>query len=371
MIVDFDELKKYQHGVTMVDGGFDPLHRGHIEYFRAAHQLGLPVLCNVASDQYVSSKHRCLLPEDHRAAIIDSIRYIAFTHINRSSTAVVLSELQPRYYAKGKDWESRLPSEEIDVCRQFGIEIVYLDTVLDSSSRILCDRFLSEHSSMQRQVEVFEELVFSQEPLPPSRYDEEYFTGDWRAAGKRYLLETRRRIEGENPRLIKEVFQPKHVLDMGCGPGMLMYLLYELGVPADGIDFSPHSREFAPPEVGDRIMIGSVTEQLVPDNSYDLVICREVLEHLTVLQIRQAVQNMCRVTSKYIYVTTRFHPNPTSLLAITGQLDVDLTHITLMSKDFLRLLFVLEGFKCRPDLERKMDWLNKGRVLVYEKQTNI
>jgi len=47
---------------------------------------------------------------------------------------------------------------------------------------------------------------------------------------------------------------------------------------------------------------------------------------------------------------------------------VDPTHITLLNKDFLRLLFVLEGCRVRPDLEQKMDWGHKGRVLVYEKQ---
>ena len=30
-------------------------------------------------------------------------------------------------------------------------------------------------------------------------------------------------------------------------------------------------------------------------------------------------------------------------------------------------MFVLEGCRSRPDLEARMDWLNKGRVLVMEK----
>ena len=47
---------------------------------------------------------------------------------------------------------------------------------------------------------------------------------------------------------------------------------------------------------------------------------------------------------------------------------MDPTHITLLNKEFLRCLFVLEGFKSRPDLEDRMDWGNKGRVLVYERQ---
>ena len=138
MILEFDQLKHYRGKVAIVDGAFDPLHHGHIEYFRrAAEQLDVPLLCNVASDRYVSTKHPPLLPEDQRAAIVDAIRYISYTHINRFDTETVLRELRPRYYVKGKDWDGRLPQEQTIICREHGIGIVYLDTVLDSSSRLL------------------------------------------------------------------------------------------------------------------------------------------------------------------------------------------------------------------------------------------
>ena len=138
MIVDFDQLKEYRGRVAMVDGAFDPLHRGHIEYFRAAAaQLDVPLLCNIASDRYVRTKHPPLLPEDQRAAVVDAIRYIAFTHVNRYDTETILRELRPKYYVKGKDWEGRLPPDQVAICSEHGIEVVYLNTVLDSSSRLL------------------------------------------------------------------------------------------------------------------------------------------------------------------------------------------------------------------------------------------
>lgn len=149
MIVEFDQLKDYRGRVAMVDGAFDPLHRGHIEYFRAAaEQLDVPLLCNVACDRYVRSKHPPLLPEDQRAAIVDAIRYITYTHINRFDTEAVLLELRPRYYVKGADWQGRLPVEQVAICREHGIGIVYLDTVLDSSTRIL-QQFASEHPNQR------------------------------------------------------------------------------------------------------------------------------------------------------------------------------------------------------------------------------
>jgi ubiquinone/menaquinone biosynthesis C-methylase UbiE len=215
----------------------------------------------------------------------------------------------------------------------------------------------------------FEARVLAQQPVGSGHYDGEYFVGDWRDEGNNYSLETRRKIEAKNPSLIKEVFQPKKVLDLGCGPGALMHLLWELGVDVDGIDFAESSLTLATPQVRDRIVIGQVTDQtLKPASAYDLVICRETLEHLTVLQVRQAVANMVRMTSKFIYVTTRFHPEPASLLDFTTQFDVDPSHITLLNKDMLRLMFVLEGCRSRPDLEERMDWGRKNRVLVLETQ---
>jgi 2-polyprenyl-3-methyl-5-hydroxy-6-metoxy-1,4-benzoquinol methylase len=214
----------------------------------------------------------------------------------------------------------------------------------------------------------FEQRILAQTPVESAHYDSEYFTGEWRAEGNNYNLETRRQIEARNPSLIKEVFEPSRVLDLGCGPGALMHLLWELGVNVEGIDFAESSKRLATPEVRDRIAIGYVGDaSLKPADSYDLVICREVLEHLTVLQVRQTVANMVRMSSRFIYVTTRFHPDPANLLDFTTQFDVDPSHITLLNKDMLRLMFILEGCRSRPDLEARMDWGGKGRVLVLEK----
>jgi len=214
----------------------------------------------------------------------------------------------------------------------------------------------------------FEQRILAQKATGATHYDSQYFTGEWRDEGNSYSLEVRRTIEGKNPALIKETFEPARALDLGCGPGALMHLLWELGVDVSGIDFAESSRELATQEVRDRIAIGDVADPtLMPDNAFDLVISREVLEHLTVLQVRKAVANMVRMTSKFIYVTTRFHPNPETLLDFNQKDDLDPTHITLLNKDMLRLMFLLEGCRSRPDLEARMDWGGKGRVLVLEK----
>jgi len=137
VIVATEDLGRYRGDVTMVDGGFDPLHAGHVAYFRAAAALGLPVLCNLCPDEWIARKHPPLLAQAERAAILDAIRYVDYTHSSSLATAEVLRRLAPRHYAKGADWRDRLPAEELAVCAELGIDVVYLDTVVDSSTGIL------------------------------------------------------------------------------------------------------------------------------------------------------------------------------------------------------------------------------------------
>lgn len=175
-----------------------------------------------------------------------------------------------------------------------------------------------------------------------------------------YSDEGRRAIEGRNPALVLEhlVRDGDWVLDYGCGPAAhLVRLLNEQiaaqGRPVTVLGYDPQLRR-------SERHVGRAA-------SYDVVICREVLEHLTVREVAATVRRLCALSDRLVYVTTRFAKNPSHLLTVDTADDLDPTHITMGTQAFLRLLFVLEGFKRRPDLENAMDWQNKGRVLVYER----
>jgi cytidyltransferase-like protein len=137
VIVPTDELGGLAGAVTMVSGGFDPLHPGHLAYFRAAAELGAPLLVNVSSDEWVARKHVPLLTQGERIQLIDALELVAYVHAEHGTTAEVLAALRPRYFAKGADWEGRLPEDELRVCSEHGVEIVFLDTVVDSSTDVL------------------------------------------------------------------------------------------------------------------------------------------------------------------------------------------------------------------------------------------
>lgn len=141
MILNTDQLRDFAGQLVMVDGSFDPIHEGHISYFAGAAELGIPVLCNVTPDERTATKHAVLLSQSRRGIVLDSIRYLSFVHLSSISTRDVLELLRPLVYIKGKDWFERggIPMDEQQVCQRLGIEIKYLDTVLNSSSRMLSE----------------------------------------------------------------------------------------------------------------------------------------------------------------------------------------------------------------------------------------
>ena len=60
--------------VVLVTGGFDPLHSGHIEYFKAAKKLGDKLVVGVNSDDWLTRKKgRPFMPIAERAAIIKEL----------------------------------------------------------------------------------------------------------------------------------------------------------------------------------------------------------------------------------------------------------------------------------------------------------
>jgi len=63
--------------VVLVTGGFDPLHKGHIEYFKEAKKLGDKLIVGVNSDEWLTRKKgRPFMPFEDRCAIIKELSIV-------------------------------------------------------------------------------------------------------------------------------------------------------------------------------------------------------------------------------------------------------------------------------------------------------
>src|SRR5262249_47751783 len=133
MLIDEFQRDLLPADFAMVDGCFDPLHRGHVEYFRFARMLSVPVLCNLAADSYIRNRkvRRPLPPEADRAAVIGAMRWIDYVFLAKQGTAWSLEHFRPKYYVKGADWIGTLPSDQVAICRKHRIHIVYANCVLN------------------------------------------------------------------------------------------------------------------------------------------------------------------------------------------------------------------------------------------------
>jgi cytidyltransferase-like protein len=342
-------------GTVLAGGAFDPLHPGHLAYLQAAAAYG-PVCVAVATDAYIQQvKGRpAFLSQSERCALILGLRGVAEVIAqNEYGEVGALETVRPAVYVKGADWAGRLPAEVLAACTRQGVTVQFVDTVRDSSSKRLAAYVTAIHEQGLGQLEA---LIASQKPA----------SEPWQATpAVPYDFESRKKAEGIHPQLIKDVFQPIEVLDAGCGTGLvLVRLLQDLGVHTNGFDKQWAFGMVASGDLSDpRLWMDSI----LSGYRADLVVCRETLEHMTVAGIRHAVTNLCRLSSKFVYVTTRFAPQPAHLFDVQTSDDLDPDHRSMLPQTFLRSLFVLEGFRRRADLEERLDWMKKGRVLVYER----
>ena len=203
-------------------------------------------------------------------------------------------------------------------------------------------------------------------------YDANYF---WKTEERtRYVFEPMAQY-------LKEVFGPKKVLDVGCGMGFLVKWLRTFGVDAYGCDHSAYAighvsdvPYLTPNRIDVRKYVQRETIEglLYPDNSFDLVTCLDVFEHLKPEQAKRAIRELERVTSRYLFMIITVHDEPDKELILPQGAKDDPTHVTVASAEFWHKLFEEEtDMVHRSDLER-LSSINVGQILpwtffIYEK----
>jgi glycosyltransferase involved in cell wall biosynthesis/SAM-dependent methyltransferase len=130
--------------------------------------------------------------------------------------------------------------------------------------------------------------------------------------------------------------KPHRVLDVGCAKGFLVEALRDRGVDAFGIDISEYALSEVRPDIRRFCRLASAWEPL--DGKYDLVVCIEVLEHLTEIRGRQAIANICRGTSDVLFSST---PDDFA----------EPTHINVRAQSWWIALFRENGFQLDLDYD--------------------
>lgn len=65
--------------IVIVTGGFDPIHSGHIEYFKAAKELGHVLVVGLNSDEWLRRKKgKEFMPWHERAEIIRNLKMVDY-----------------------------------------------------------------------------------------------------------------------------------------------------------------------------------------------------------------------------------------------------------------------------------------------------
>lgn len=147
--------KKYK--VILISGGFDPVHKGHIECIQNAKKLADKVWIGLNNDSWLHRKKgKSFMKEQERAFIMESLRDVDYVYImnpliHGDDTAIDFIDHARKKYIKengdlpkgvmafgngGDRTETTTP--ENDVCNSYGIESVWgLGDKVQSSSWLL------------------------------------------------------------------------------------------------------------------------------------------------------------------------------------------------------------------------------------------
>jgi cytidyltransferase-like protein len=118
--------------IIIVSGGFDPIHSGHIAYFKSARELGDKLIVALNSDDWlINKKGKFFMPFDERKAVIESLSSVNSVidfhddAIGSASNALIkVKEIYPNddiAFANGGDrTKENIPEMSVD-----GIEFLF------------------------------------------------------------------------------------------------------------------------------------------------------------------------------------------------------------------------------------------------------
>lgn len=167
--------------------------------------------------------------------------------------------------------------------------------------------------------------------IPASFYDEEYFTAGTKSNYRPYSPDIWAR---KLARMIHQFTGATSVLEVGCAYGHVIDVLRERGVDACGFDVSEYAIENSVEPA--YTWVGSADDKAsFRKSEVDLIVCTEVLEHLSERQIRAFLRNSQIAKQMVILVG----------LKNGSEMNEDDGHVTFEPKEWWESVFMQEGWQ--------------------------
>ncbi|MFW5703641.1 MAG: UMP kinase [Patescibacteria group bacterium] len=205
---------------------------------------------------------------------------------------------------------------------------------------IVCNGKNFKNTSNILEGDSFKGTVLMPFRIDASFYSREYYKGQ---AGLRFTKRLPRTQQVMNSLinwyrafLIRFFLNPKKCLDVGCGTGQLIKHLRAFGVDAYGIDISKNAIDLVDKEVKPYVKEGSITKLPYKQGEFDLVITYDVLQHIEQSKIRKAIQELIRVSNKYVLNKIYTKEN----IYMTKFHSRDFSRISVFTRKFWRNLFI-------------------------------
>jgi cytidyltransferase-like protein len=118
-------------------GCYDPFHWGHLCHFTQARSYGDKLVVAVTRDPFVNKgPNRPVFNVFARAAVVRALAIVDdVIHCNSSLDA--LQQVKPHFFALGKEYQRKVRREDTDFCKANGIEIVFTNGPVHSSTKLL------------------------------------------------------------------------------------------------------------------------------------------------------------------------------------------------------------------------------------------
>jgi cytidyltransferase-like protein len=115
--------------IACVSGYFDPIHIGHIEYFKMSKCVADKLMVIVNNDeQAVLKKGRAFMPVDERIKIIQELKCVDYVVKSVDTDRTVCQTLEsviprPTFFCNGGD-QNNNSIPEADICNKLGIQLL-------------------------------------------------------------------------------------------------------------------------------------------------------------------------------------------------------------------------------------------------------